>query len=91
MRIESLELLRCPYCGGRFEVDTSQFHQRTGEEIQDGILSCQCCNLPIVDGIPVLHLLPNSTTARFVTSWKGASTETQPVNPHTTLSAFVNC
>ncbi len=63
MRIESLAFLRCPYCGGRFEVDTSQFHQRTGEAIQDGILSCQCCNLPIVDGIPVLHLLPDSTTA----------------------------
>jgi uncharacterized protein YbaR (Trm112 family) len=63
MRIESLEFLRCPYCGGRFELDTSQFNQRSAGEIQDGILSCQCCNLPIVDGIPVLHLLPASTTA----------------------------
>src|SRR6185503_686501 len=63
MRIDTLEILRCPYCGGRFEVDTSQFHHRTAEAIQDGILACQCCNLPVVDGIPVLHLLPDSTAA----------------------------
>jgi uncharacterized protein YbaR (Trm112 family) len=63
MRTETLEFLRCPYCGGRFELDTSQFHRRAADEIHDGILACQCCNLPIVDGIPVLHLLPASTTA----------------------------
>jgi len=63
MRIETLEFLRCPYCGGRFELDTSQFHERAGENIRDGILSCQCCNLPIVDGIPVLHLLNDATAA----------------------------
>ena len=63
MRIETLEFLRCPYCGGRFELDSSQFHTRAGDAIQDGILACQCCNLPVVDGIPVLHLLPDATTA----------------------------
>jgi uncharacterized protein YbaR (Trm112 family) len=63
MRIDTLEFLRCPYCGGRFELDTSQFHTRGGDAIDDGILACQCCNLPVVDGIPVLHLLPDSTAA----------------------------
>jgi uncharacterized protein YbaR (Trm112 family) len=63
MRIETLEFLRCPYCGGRFELDTSQYHGRTDGGIEDGILACQCCNLPVVDGIPVLHLLPASTAA----------------------------
>ena len=63
MRIDALEFLRCPYCGGRFELDTSQFHSRTADAIDDGILSCQCCNLPVVDGIPVLHLLPDATAA----------------------------
>jgi uncharacterized protein YbaR (Trm112 family) len=63
MRTDTLEFLRCPYCGGRFELDTSQFHSRTGDAIQDGILACQCCNLPVVDGIPVLHLLPDATDA----------------------------
>jgi uncharacterized protein YbaR (Trm112 family) len=63
MRIDTLEFLRCPYCGGRFELDASHFHNRTGDAIQDGLLACQCCNLPVVDGIPVLHLLPDATTA----------------------------
>jgi uncharacterized protein YbaR (Trm112 family) len=63
MRIDTLEFLRCPYCGGRFELDTSQFHNRAGDAVHDGILSCQCCNLPVVDGIPVLHLLQDSTAA----------------------------
>jgi uncharacterized protein YbaR (Trm112 family) len=63
MRIDTLEFLRCPYCGGRFELDTSQFHTRASDAIHDGILACQCCNLPVVDGIPVLHLLPDSTAA----------------------------
>jgi len=63
MRIDTLEFLRCPYCGGRFELDTSTFHTRSGDTIQDGILACQCCNLPVVDGVPVLHLLPDATAS----------------------------
>src|SRR4051794_18454228 len=63
MRIDALEFLRCPYCGGRFELDASQFHNRAADQVIDGILSCQCCNLPVVDGIPVLPLLPDSTAA----------------------------
>ncbi len=63
MRNDTLEFLRCPYCGGRFELDTSQFHNRGADAIHDGILACQCCNLPVVDGIPVLHLLPDATAA----------------------------
>lgn len=64
MRLETLEILRCPYCGGRLELVTSLFHRRSGDEIQDGVLGCQCCIFPIVDGIPVLHLLPAATAAR---------------------------
>ena len=40
------------------------FHRAAGDEIHDGILSCRCCIFPIVDGIPVLHLLPPSVAAR---------------------------
>ena len=64
MKIDTLEILRCPYCGGRLELVESLFHRRTAGEIQDGILGCQCCIFPVVDGIPVLHLLPAGTTAR---------------------------
>ena len=34
------------------------------DEIQDGILGCHCCIFPLVDGIPVLHVLPAATAAR---------------------------
>jgi uncharacterized protein YbaR (Trm112 family) len=64
MNIATLEILRCPYCGGRLTLVTSLFLQRNGDEIQDGILGCQCCIFAIVDGIPVLHLDGASTTAR---------------------------
>jgi uncharacterized protein YbaR (Trm112 family) len=64
MRLETLEILRCPYCGGRLELVDSLFHRRTDDAIQDGILGCHCCIFPVVDGIPVLHLQPNATAAR---------------------------
>ena len=64
MRIETLDVLRCPYCGGRLELVDSLFHRRTADEIHDGILGCHCCIFPVVDGIPVLHLLPAATAAR---------------------------
>src|SRR3989441_6131785 len=64
MRLETLEILRCPYCSGRLELVESLFHRRTNDEIHDGILGCYCCIFPLVDGIPVLHLQPHATAAR---------------------------
>jgi uncharacterized protein YbaR (Trm112 family) len=60
----TLELLRCPYCGGRLDLVTSLYHRRDGDEIEDGILGCHCCIFPIVSGIPILHLQPAATIAR---------------------------
>ena len=64
MLIETLDVLRCPYCGGRLSLVDSLPHRSTADEIHDGILGCHCCIFPVVDGIPVLHLLPAATTAR---------------------------
>jgi uncharacterized protein YbaR (Trm112 family) len=64
MLIETLEVLRCPYCGGTLTLVDSLFHRRTADDIQDGILGCHCCIFPLVDGIPVLHVLPAATAAR---------------------------
>jgi len=64
MRFETLDLLRCPYCGGRLELVTSSYHRRDDAEIHDGILGCHCCVFPVVAGIPVLHLLAGTSTAR---------------------------
>jgi len=64
VRTSTFEILRCPYCGSRLDLVTSSFHQLQGDEIQHGILGCQCCVFPVVDGIPVMHLQPAATKAR---------------------------
>src|SRR5437867_4345236 len=64
MHLATLDILRCPYCGGRLELVTSSFHRVEDDEIHDGIVGCHCCVFPVVAGIPVLHLQPQTTTAR---------------------------
>src|SRR6185295_14670506 len=64
MLIETLDVLRCPYCGGRLSLVDSLFHRGSADEIHDGILGCHCCVFQVVDGIPVLHLLPGASLAR---------------------------
>jgi uncharacterized protein YbaR (Trm112 family) len=64
MHTSILDVLRCPYCGGRLELVTSIFHRTAGDRIDEGILGCPCCIFPVVDGIPVLHLQPAAVTAR---------------------------
>lgn len=64
MHIDTLDILRCPYCGGRLELVTSIFHRSVEDQIHDGILGCHCCIFPVIDGIPVLHLLAPAVAAR---------------------------
>jgi len=64
MNIELLDILRCPFCGARLELVTSLFHRSISDQIHDGILGCDCCVFPIVDGIPVLHLQGPAVQAR---------------------------
>jgi uncharacterized protein YbaR (Trm112 family) len=64
VHIHTLDLLRCPYCGGRLNLVASLFNRVDGDEIEDGVLGCQCCIFPVIAGIPVLHLLPAATVAR---------------------------
>ena len=40
------------------------FHRTEDDSIRDGILGCHCCIFAVVDGIPVMHLQPSSTSAR---------------------------
>ncbi|MBW8862301.1 MAG: hypothetical protein JF601_08005 [Acidobacteria bacterium] len=63
MRTDTLDLLRCPYCGGRLSLVDALFHEAAGETIRHGVLGCHCCLFPVVDGIPVMHLLPASVRA----------------------------
>src|SRR3972149_2581657 len=64
MHLSLLDILRCPYCGGRLDLVPSMFHQRDGDEIHDAILGCHCCILPVIAGIPVMHLEGAATPAR---------------------------
>ena len=64
MRRELLDVLRCPFCGGRLGLVESGCVNRRDDEIIDGVLGCHCCAFPIVDGIPVIHLEPSAEAAR---------------------------
>jgi len=64
MRPDLLDLLRCPFCGGRLALVESGFVNRDGDDVLDGILGCHCCAFPIVDGIPIVHLEPAAAAAR---------------------------
>lgn len=64
MRRDTLELLRCPFCGGRLNLVDSVFHETAGDDILHGTLGCHCCAFPVVDGIPVIHLQDASHAAR---------------------------
>jgi len=54
MRLNLLEILECPYCGGSFALDEGPTLRRSGDEIITGVLRCQCAGYPVVDGIPIL-------------------------------------
>ena len=54
MRVETLEILRCPFCGTRLTVVDNDALWRVDDRIEAGVLGCECCAYPIVAGIPVL-------------------------------------
>ena len=51
---ETLDLLRCPFCGTRLALVDNDARAGGGERIESGILGCECCAFPVVAGIPVL-------------------------------------
>ena len=54
MEASFLDILRCPFCGTRLTLVDNSALVRRGSEIESGVLGCECCAFPIVDGIPVL-------------------------------------
>ena len=70
MHKSTFDILRCPYCGSRLDLVTSSFNEVNGDEIQTGVLGCQCCVFPVVDGIPVMHLQPNAVAAKDLVEQK---------------------
>lgn len=58
-----LDILECPFCGDRLHVQASPEPEVRADEVMTGILQCQCCAFPVVDGIPVLRLAPDADAA----------------------------
>ena len=54
MLIETLSLLRCPFCGVRLSIVENAALERGADRIEHGVLGCECCAFPVVAGIPVL-------------------------------------
>jgi uncharacterized protein YbaR (Trm112 family) len=54
MHLAVLDFLRCPFCGTRLALVENEALVRQGDRIDSGVLGCECCAFPIVDGIPVL-------------------------------------
>ena len=51
-----IDLLRCPFCGGRFNLADGPPTVRAADgRLDAGILWCECCAFPVVAGIPVLR------------------------------------
>lgn len=54
MLLETLDLLRCPFCGTRLTVVDNAALSRAGDRLESGVLGCECCAFPVVAGIPIL-------------------------------------
>lgn len=46
--------LRCPFCGGRFNLHETVRHFGDDGRLDSGVIWCECCAFPVVAGIPVL-------------------------------------
>ena len=49
-----LHQLRCPFCGTRLSLIDNASLVRHGDDVESGMLGCECCAFPVVAGIPVL-------------------------------------
>ena len=54
MDLSLLDLLRCPFCGTHLDLVDNEALVRDGARVTWGVLGCQCCAFPVLDGIPVL-------------------------------------
>ena len=54
MRLGTLDLLRCPFCGVRLSIVENAALERDRQRLESGVLGCECCAFPVVAGIPVL-------------------------------------
>ena len=46
--------LRCPFCGTSIDVQESPVTAWAGTDLRWGVLGCECCAYPVIDGIPLV-------------------------------------
>ena len=78
MRETLLDLLRCPFCGGRLTLVDNEALVRTHGRIESGVLGCDCCAFPVVAGIPVL--IADDTTREAMHQMEAGSARTGAVH-----------
>jgi len=49
-----LDVLRCPYCGSKLSIVDHDAVVVEEDRLEQGVLGCECCAFPVVEGIPVL-------------------------------------
>ena len=54
MHTSLLDILRCPFCGTALGIAENEALSRAGDDIESGVLGCECCAFPVVAGIPVM-------------------------------------
>jgi SAM-dependent methyltransferase len=64
VRFDTLDIVRCPYCGGRVDVKRDLFHRCTEDGVIDAVLGCHCCHFAVVSGIAVMTLEGQADSAR---------------------------
>jgi hypothetical protein len=52
MRLDLLDQMRCPYCGGALRASGAD----DGGRLEYGLLRCECFEFPVIAGIPLLSL-----------------------------------
>ena len=54
MQATLLDWIRCPFCGTRLRLVDNAALARDDTRIEAGVLGCECCAFPVIDGIPIL-------------------------------------
>jgi uncharacterized protein YbaR (Trm112 family)/SAM-dependent methyltransferase len=73
-----LERLRCPFCGTPLQVVENAALDRRAAGVHAGVIGCECCAFPVVDGIPVL-LATDAARAAIVALEAGRPDEARAI------------